>query len=70
MAKEDLPICSTYENKRSDIKHHIISDCLKFNQNRIDHKIPHNLDATLGPNYQQNIDLIKFLKQTNKYNQI
>jgi hypothetical protein len=46
---------------------HIITDHLKYNQDRIEHKITHNLDATLGSKYQQNIDLNKFLKKINIY---
>lgn len=68
MAKEDPPICTTCGTNLT-VKH-IISNCIKYNQERIKHGIPHNLDAALGPNLLLNTDLIKFLKQTNIYNQI
>lgn len=44
VAREDSPICSACGTKLS--VRHIISDCLKCNRNRIEHK---NLDASLGP---------------------
>jgi hypothetical protein len=69
MAKENSPIFPTCETNLT-VKHIIITDCLKYNQERIKHGISHNLDATLEPNHQQNTDLINFLKQTIVYNQI
>lgn len=61
MAKENSPLCLTYVTKLS--AKHIIQDCLKYNKDKIKHKIPHNIDAALRPNFQQNTGLIKFLKQ-------
>jgi hypothetical protein len=54
MAKEDLPICTPCGIKLS-VKQ-IIVECLKYNQDMIGHKISHNLDAAIGPIYQNNID--------------
>lgn len=49
---------------------HIIADCLKCSTDWIDHKIAHNLDIALGPNYNSNQDIINFLIQTTLYNYI
>ncbi|KAL5237162.1 hypothetical protein ACI65C_004572 [Semiaphis heraclei] len=68
MAKEKPPICTNCGTNLS-VKH-IISDCIKYIQERIKHGISHNLDAALGANHHLNADLINFLKQTNIYNQI
>lgn len=45
MAKYNLPICSTHDTKLS-VKH-INPDCLKYNQDRIEHKIPLKFVAAL-----------------------
>lgn len=63
MAKENPPICLTCGTK-SSVKH-LILGYLKYNQERFDYNIPRNLDAAFGPDYLENINLIKILKQTN-----
>uniref|UniRef100_A0A2S2RA52 Uncharacterized protein n=1 Tax=Sipha flava TaxID=143950 RepID=A0A2S2RA52_9HEMI len=42
-----IEICSIYRIK--SLVNHMISDCLKYNRDRIEYKIPHCLDPTLGP---------------------
>jgi len=68
MTREDAPMCQTCGIDHS-VKH-IVSDCLKYVQDRTEHSVSHSFYSALGPNYQQNLDLINFLKQTNIYNQI
>jgi hypothetical protein len=60
MAKDNTPIRPTCGTNLT-IKH-INSNCLKYNQERVKHRISqHNFDAALGPNHQQNTDLFNFL---------
>lgn len=49
---------------------YLIDDRLKYNQDRIEHKIPYNLDIELESNQEQNLNIINFLKQTELYNVI
>jgi len=45
MAKEEYPICPTCGTDLT-VKH-IVSDYVKYNQERIKHRISHNLDVAL-----------------------
>jgi len=62
MAKEEPPSCQTCGTLLT-VKH-LIADCLMFNQERAENNISYNLDTALGPNQNNNLDIIKFLKQT------
>ncbi|KAL4097757.1 hypothetical protein QTP88_022479 [Uroleucon formosanum] len=68
MAKEEAPICDVC-GVRLTVKH-IISECLKYEQDRQRIGIDTLLDTALGPETEDNIKMLDFLKSTNLFNSI
>ncbi|KAE9522901.1 hypothetical protein AGLY_016712, partial [Aphis glycines] len=64
--KRGTPICQICGTAIT-VKH-LITDCLRFNQVRVIHRISHNLDTTLGPNHENIFDIINFMKLTKLFN--
>jgi len=68
MAKEEAPICEVC-GVRLTMKR-IITECLKYEQDRQRIGIDASLDSALGPEAEDNFKMIDFLKSTNLYNAI
>ena len=68
MAKEEAPICEVC-GVRLTVKH-ILSECLKYEQDRQRIGIDASLDTSLGPETVDNIKMLDFLKSTNLFNSI
>jgi len=68
MAKEEVPLCLAC-GVRLTVKH-IITECLKYERDRQNIGIDPILDTALGPEIEDNIKLIAFLKITNLNNLI
>jgi len=67
MAREKPPICQTCGTALT-VQHLIADDCLMYKQERAERRIPHNLDTALGPDYEKNVNIIDFIKQTQMFN--
>jgi hypothetical protein len=68
MGKEEAPICDVC-GVRLTVKH-ILSECLKYEQDRQRIGIDTSLDTALGPETEDNIKMLDFLKSTNLFNSI
>ena len=68
MSKDKPPYCEAC-GQRLTVKH-ILTECQIYDQERMDLNLTDTLDATLGPNPDQNRKILKFLKLTNLIDKI
>jgi len=62
MAKDDPPVCQVYSTSLS-IKH-IFEECRKYQKNREELNISHDIGESLGPNPENETKTINFFKQS------
>jgi len=68
MTKEEPPVCSTC-GVILTVKH-LITECLKYEEDTKKFNISSNIDAALGPNTEDINKIINLLKKTDLLNQI
>jgi len=62
MAKDDPPICQVCGTLIST--KHIFEECRKYQKNRKDLNISHDIGESLGPNPENEINTINFFKKS------